>query len=120
MNIVPDCLFCKIIAGKLHSEQVYNDELVVVFKDINPKASVHLLVVPREHIVSLNELEQRHDNLIGHIMRLLPKIAKEQGLEKGFRTIVNTGPGGGQIVFHLHVHLLGGEDLVGAGFSRAV
>lgn len=116
MNTNPDCLFCKIIAGELPSDQVYNDEYVVVFKDINPKAPVHLLIVPRDHIISLNELEEKHDGLMGHIMRLLPKLAKDQGLHNGFRTIINTGPAGGQVVFHLHVHLLGGDGLAGTGF----
>jgi len=112
-----DCLFCKIVAGEIPSEQVYSDEHVVVFKDINPKAAVHLLIVPREHIISLNELDEKHDGLMAYMMRLLPKIAKEQGLVQGFRTVINTGPGGGQLVFHLHIHLLGGEGLSGVGFN---
>ncbi len=116
MNTDPDCLFCKIIAGKLPSDQVYSDEHVVVFKDINPKARIHLLIVPRDHIISLNELSVRHDGLMAYIMRLLPKLAKEQGLNNGYRSIINTGPAGGQIVFHLHIHLLGGGGLGGAGF----
>jgi histidine triad (HIT) family protein len=116
MNTDPDCLFCQIIAGKLPSDQVYNDEHVVVFKDINPKARIHLLIVPRDHIISLNELEERHDGLMAYIMRLLPNLAKEQGLNNGFRSIINTGPAGGQIVFHLHIHLLGGDGLGGTGF----
>jgi len=116
----PDCLFCKIVAGEIPSEQVYSDEQLIVFKDINPKAAVHLLIVPREHIISLNELEEKHESLIAYIMRLLPKIAQEQGLDNGFRTVINTGSGGGQLIFHLHFHLLGGEGLSGAGFSRAV
>jgi len=116
MTTDSNCLFCNIVAGTIPSTQVYSDEWVIVFKDINPKAQVHLLIVPREHIVSLNEIEQRHDVLIGHIMRLLPKIAKEQGLNDGFRTVINTGAGGGQVVFHLHVHLLGGKGLHGVGF----
>lgn len=120
MNTDPDCLFCKIVAGEIPSEQVYSDEQLIVFKDINPKAAVHLLIVPREHIISINELEEKHDSLITHIMRSLPKIAQEQGLENGFRTVINTGSGGGQLIFHLHFHLLGGEGLSGAGFSRAV
>jgi histidine triad (HIT) family protein len=111
MNRDPDCLFCKIIAGEIPSEQVYSDEQVVVFKDINPKAPVHLLMVPREHIKSLNELQAQHEGLIAYMMRLLPQIAKEQGLDNGFRTVINTGPGGGQEVFHLHIHLLGGTGL---------
>ncbi|MCK5876119.1 MAG: histidine triad nucleotide-binding protein [Candidatus Marithrix sp.] len=109
------CLFCKIIAGELPSEQVYSDEKVVVFKDINPKAPIHLLIVPREHIISLNELTD--DDLTVHMMGLLPKLAKEQGLNGGFRTVINTGPAGGQIVFHIHIHLLGGGNLGDAGFA---
>jgi histidine triad (HIT) family protein len=112
----PNCLFCKIIAGEIPSAQVYSDEQVVVFKDINPKAAVHLLMVPREHIMSLNELETQHDNLVAQMMRTLPIIAKQQGLNDGFRTVINTGAGGGQIVFHLHIHLLGGKGLSSAGF----
>ena len=104
-----DCIFCKIIAGMIPCDQVYSDELVIVFKDIQPRSPVHLLVVPREHIISLNELEPRHDALMAHIMRLLPILAKQQGLEDGFRTVINTGPAGGQVVFHLHVHLMGGN-----------
>ena len=116
MNTDPDCLFCKIIAGQLPSDQIYSDEQVVVFKDINPKAQIHLLIVPRDHIISLNKLEEKHDSLMAYIMRLLPKLAKERGLNNGFRTIINTGPAGGQVVFHLHVHLLGGNNLGGTGF----
>ncbi|SCZ60968.1 histidine triad nucleotide-binding protein [Thiohalomonas denitrificans] len=108
-----DCIFCKIIAGEIPSDRVHEDDLVVVFRDINPKARVHLLIVPRQHIASLEELGPEHDGLIGHMMRLLPKLAKQEGLETGFRTIINTGKGGGQEVFHLHVHLLGGEKLTG-------
>ncbi|MDD2816029.1 MAG: histidine triad nucleotide-binding protein [Thiotrichaceae bacterium] len=104
-----DCIFCKIIAGTIPCDQVYSDELVIVFKDIQPRSPVHLLVVPREHIISLSELEPRHDALMAHIMRLLPTLAKQQGLEDGFRTVINTGPAGGQVVFHLHVHLMGGN-----------
>lgn len=104
-----DCIFCKIIAGTIPCDQVYSDELVIVFKDIQPRSPVHLLVVPREHIISLSELEPRHDALMAHIMRLLPSLAKQQGLEDGFRTVINTGPAGGQVVFHLHVHLMGGN-----------
>ena len=108
-----DCLFCNIIAGDIPSDQVYQDEQVIVFKDINPSAPVHLLVVPRVHIESLNEMNDTHRELISHMMLLLPKIAKEQGLTGGFRSILNTGTEGGQLVFHLHIHLLGGKQLPG-------
>jgi histidine triad (HIT) family protein len=110
---VSDCIFCRIVAGDIPANKVYEDELVIVFRDIHPKADVHLLVVPRQHISSLVELNPEHDTLIGHMMRLLPKLALSQGLEQGFRTIINTGKGGGQEVFHLHIHLLGGNSLPG-------
>ena len=108
-----DCLFCKILAGEIPSDKVYEDDKVYVFKDIYPKADVHLLMIPREHVDSLNELDESHDALMAHMMRLLPKLAKEQGLDTGYRTIINTGPGGGQEVFHLHIHLMGGGHLPG-------
>jgi len=102
-----DCLFCKIEKGEIPSSKVYEDEDVIVFKDIAPKADVHLLVVPRKHIIGLNDLLPEDQVLLGKMMLLLSKLAKEQGLENGFRTIINTGKGGGQEVFHLHIHLLG-------------
>ena len=108
-----DCLFCKIVAGEIPGDIVYQDEVMVVFKDIAPKAEVHLLAVPRLHIESLNDLTPEHDAVIAHMMRQLPQLAKAQGLDSGFRTIINTGPGGGQVVFHLHIHLLGGTGLPG-------
>lgn len=110
-----DCLFCKILAGEIPSEKVYEDDRVYVFRDIYPKADVHLLLIPRVHVASLNELDETHDELMAHMMRLLPKLAKEQGLDSGFRTIINTGKGGGQEVFHLHIHLMGGSHLPGFG-----
>jgi len=110
-----DCLFCKIAAGEIPADKVYEDEQVVVFRDINPKAAVHLLIIPRIHISGLNALEPGHDALIAHIMRLTQPLALEQGLQSGYRTIINTGKGGGQEVFHLHIHLLGGPDLPGFG-----
>jgi len=110
---VSDCLFCKILAGEIPSDKVFEDDKVYVFKDIYPKADVHLLMIPREHVDSLNELDESHDALMAHMMRLLPKLAKEQGLDTGYRTIINTGPGGGQEVFHLHIHLMGGDHLPG-------
>ena len=108
-----DCLFCKIMAGDIPGDKVYEDDKVIAFKDINPKAEVHLLVIPREHIASLNELTPEQDALIAHMMRVIPQLAKSQGLDEGFRTIINTGKGGGQIIFHLHMHLMGGKDLPG-------
>ena len=90
-----DCLFCKIIAGEIPSETVYEDEQLVVLRDINPKAEVHLLVIPRQHIASLDEVSPEHDALLAHMLCVMPRLAKSQ------------------IIFHLHMHLLGGKDLPG-------
>ena len=108
-----DCLFCKIIAGEIPADIVYQDDKILIFKDINPKADVHLLMIPKEHIESLVELNKSHHDLITYMMLKLPEIAETQGLSSGFRTIINTGKGGGQEVFHLHIHLLGGNNLPG-------
>ena len=108
-----DCLFCKILAGEIPSDKIYEDDKMFVFKDIYPKAEVHLLAIPRVHIESLNEVNDEHDEIMAHMIKQLPKLAKEQGLKDGFRTIINTGKGSGQIVFHLHMHLLGGKNLPG-------
>ena len=104
-----NCLFCKIERNEIPSERVYEDDDVIVIRDIAPKADTHLLVIPRKHIVNLSELSTDDEQLMGKIMLLLPQLAQEQGLTDGFRTIINTGHGGGQEVFHLHVHLLGGQ-----------
>lgn len=110
-----DCIFCKIVAGEIPADIVYQDEDVLVFKDVNPRAKVHFLLIPKTHVDSLSGLDESHDAVVAKMMRLLPKLANEQGLEDGFRTIINTGKGGGQIVFHLHIHLLGGSNLPGFG-----
>lgn len=102
-----DCIFCKIIAGEIACKKVYEDENVLAFHDINPVADVHILVIPKVHIASLNELSDSDEELIGKFMLSIPKVAKEMGL-KGFKTIFNTGKEGGQTVFHIHAHILGG------------
>lgn len=106
-----DCVFCRIAAGTAPARIVFKDEKVVVFHDLHPQTRVHLLLIPREHITSLNELQTSHDGLIIHMMRLLPELARAQGLQDGFRIIINTGPCGGQEVPHLHIHLVGGGAL---------
>ncbi len=108
-----DCIFCKIAGGAIPSERVYEDEQVLVFKDIYPKAPVHLLMVPRQHIEGLNDLTPAHDALMAHMFRTLPEVARRAGLTDGYRTIINTGRGGGQEVLHLHLHILGGGRLPG-------
>ena len=105
-----DCIFCKIIAGELPATKVYEDDKILAFKDIHPKASVHLLVIPKIHLETLNDLTMDDKELISHLLLSIPKIAKEQGLD-GYRVIVNNGPGSGQIVFHLHFHILGGKSI---------
>jgi len=106
------CVFCKIVKGELPAKVVYEDDLVMAFHDINPQAPVHILVIPKEHIPTLNDLEERHKELIGHIFLVIGKIAKELGIaESGYRVIVNCNRDGGQEVYHLHYHLLGGKPL---------
>ncbi len=108
-----DCIFCKIIAGDIPSSKVYEDEKIIAFKDINPKASVHVLVIPKIHIDSLDHLDDNQQDLMGYMTLKLPEIARSQGLDNGFRTIINTGPGGGQEVGHIHFHILGGSKMPG-------
>jgi histidine triad (HIT) family protein len=102
-----DCIFCKIINGELPAAKVYEDEEILAFNDIHPKASTHLLVIPKKHVASLNELSTADNGLISRMILLLPMLAEQQGLA-GYRVIVNNGPGSGQVVFHLHFHILGG------------
>jgi len=104
-----DCIFCKIINKEIPCNKVYEDDAFIVFHDIHPKAKVHVLVVPKTHIVSLNELQTHDQPMLGQLMLLLPTIAAQLGLNNGFRTVINTGKEGGQEVNHLHVHILGGR-----------
>ena len=107
-----NCLFCRIIAGEVPADIVHQDERCVAFRDINPQAPVHMLVIPRDHTESLDEATQRDEALLGHLLRVAARVANEQGLsESGYRTVINTGAGAGQSVFHLHVHVLGGRPL---------
>jgi histidine triad (HIT) family protein len=107
-----DCIFCKIIAGEIPSRKVYEDDDVFVFHDIHPFARVHLLIIPRAHIASLAECGAEHEKILGKMLALAPKLAREQGLDGGFKTLINTGRGGGQEVFHIHIHVFGGGDPV--------
>lgn len=101
-----DCIFCKIISGEFGTKFVYEDEEVVVFNDINPKATTHLLVVPKLHVGSLNELDD--EKLLGKLMMTVKKVTKQLGI-KSYKTLINTGREAGQEVFHLHIHILAGE-----------
>ena len=107
-----DCLFCQIIKGEIPADIVHQDERCLAFRDINPQAPVHVLIIPREHLESLDDASQKEEALIGHLLRVAARVANEQGLsESGYRTVINTGAGAGQSVFHLHVHVLGGRSL---------
>jgi histidine triad (HIT) family protein len=107
-----DCLFCRIIAGEIPADIVHTDDRSIAFRDINPQAPTHILVIPREHIESLDEAAQRDEATLGHLLRVAARVANQEGLsESGYRTVANTGAGAGQSVFHLHLHLLGGRQL---------
>lgn len=106
-----DCLFCKIIKGDIPSTKVYEDELCYAFRDIAPQAPTHILVVPKEHIDSVNGITAENSKLVAHIFQVIPAIAKAEGLEGGYRVVSNCGPDAGQTVFHLHFHILGGKAL---------
>lgn len=108
-----DCIFCKIIKGEIPSTKVYEDEWCYAFHDINPTAPVHVLIIPKEHIASVNEVDSSNSAVIAHIFEAARKIAAELGIsEKGYRIVNNCGEGAGQTVFHLHFHLIGGRDLL--------
>ncbi len=107
-----DCLFCKIIAGDIPGNFVHQDEAMVAFKDINPQAPLHVLIVPRRHVATLNDLSVEDDALVGSLFRRAAAIAKEHGYDQqGYRTVFNTNRGAGQTVFHIHLHLLAGRGL---------
>jgi histidine triad (HIT) family protein len=106
------CLFCRIVAGEVPADSVYQDERSFAFRDINPQAPVHVLIIPRDHMESLDEASQRDEATLGHLLRVAARIANEEGLsESGYRTVINTGAGVGQSVFHLHLHVLGGRSM---------
>lgn len=107
-----DCLFCKIVKEEIPSQKVYEDEYILAFKDIQPAAPIHILVIPKKHINSLADMQNGDEEIIGKIYRVINKIAEEQGFkENGYRVIVNCGKDGGQEVMHLHFHLLAGKEL---------
>lgn len=107
-----NCIFCKIVARQIGGPPLYQDEHVTAFRDINPQAPLHVLVIPNKHIVSLSEAEAEDRVLLGHLFLTAAKLAQQEGVaESGYRLVTNTGPNGGQSVFHLHLHLLGGRRL---------
>ena len=107
-----DCIFCRVASGEIPAQTVYTDDQCIAFRDINPQAPVHVLVIPREHVASLDDVGLKDEVMLGHLMRVVSRVANDQGLaESGYRTVINTGAGAGQSVFHLHVHVLGGRPL---------
>ena len=106
-----DCLFCRIIRGEIPAKKVYEDKETFVFEDIDPQAPTHVLIIPKKHVVDLKEAKAEDAEIIGKLHLVAAKIARERKIENGYRTVFNVGPGAGQSVFHLHLHLLGGRPL---------
>jgi len=110
-DLAMNCLFCKIVAGQIPSKPVFEDEQTYAFADLHPQAPVHILIVPRRHIASTAEAEAADSALLGRLLWAAAEIARDKGLSKGYRLVINTGEDGGQTVDHLHVHLLGGRPM---------
>jgi histidine triad (HIT) family protein len=106
-----ECLFCSVVAGKASSRKVYEDDRVVAFEDIRPQAPTHVLIIPRKHISGLKEAQAEDAEIIGYMHLIAAKIARQRGIEEGYRTVFNVGPLSGQSVFHLHLHLIGGRHM---------
>ena len=105
-----DCLFCKIVEGEVPADIVYENDTVLAFRDINPQAPTHVLIIPRQHIGTINDIEPEHEAVVGRLFSAAREIAAEEGLtDKGYRVAMNCGEGAGQSVFHIHLHLLGGR-----------
>jgi len=106
-----DCIFCRIVKGEIPSKKVYEDDQTYAFEDLDPQAPTHVLIVPKKHIRGLKEAEAADAEVVGQCHLAAAKIARQRGIEDGYRTVLNVGPGSGQSVFHMHVHLLGGRKL---------
>ena len=111
MSLPDSCIFCKIARGEIPSKKVYEDGELFAFHDIHPVAPVHFMLITKLHVASLMEADDSHAALLGRMLVLAPRLAKQQGLDNGFRTVINTGKGGGQEVFHLHIHIIGGGHI---------
>jgi histidine triad (HIT) family protein len=111
-EVMTDCIFCKIIAWDIPSTRVYTDETTFAFRDINPVAPTHVLIIPKKHVGSVNDLTPEDEALVGHLFTTAKKIAEDEGIaDTGYRLIINCGPYGGQVVYHLHLHLIGGQRM---------
>lgn len=118
-DMATDCIFCRIVRGEIPSRKVYEDDEVLAFHDINPVAQVHFLMIPKAHVESMAALEARHEAVMGRLMVLAGRLASEQGSPDGFRLICNTGRVGRQDVYHLHFHVLGGNDPLPGMIARS-
>lgn len=108
-----NCIFCKIVAGEIPSPRLYEDEKMIIIRDIEPKAKLHYLCIPKTHFALLSEMDEARAEMVKHCFQTIPNLAQSLGLEEGYRLIINQGVNGGQSVPHLHIHLLGGETLGG-------
>jgi histidine triad (HIT) family protein len=106
-----NCIFCKIIAGDIPSQRLYEDDKMIIIRDIEPKAKLHYLCIPKPHFALLSQMDEAGADIVKHCFKVIPALEKELGLEEGYRVIINQGANGGQAVHHLHIHLLGGEPL---------
>lgn len=113
-----NCIFCKIVRGEIPGGKVYEDDDIFAFHDINPLAPVHFMIIPKRHVASLADCDASHEVVLGKILAAAPRLAREQGANDGFRVIINTGRVGRQEVYHLHVHVIGGPELLGPMLSR--
>lgn len=111
LAMAADCIFCLIASGKIPSTKVFEDERALAFRDLHPVAPTHVLVIPKEHIASTAHAVETHEALLGHLLLVAAKVAKQEGLANGFRVVTNTGADGGQTVDHLHLHVLGGRSM---------
>jgi histidine triad (HIT) family protein len=114
-----DCIFCKIVRGEVPSKKIYEDDDILAFHDVRPVAPLHLLLIPKTHIPSLYECEMTDAAMLGKLLAAAPRLAREQGVTDGFRTIINTGRVGRQEVYHLHVHVIGGPSVLGPMIVRS-
>ncbi len=106
-----DCLFCKIATGAIPTTRLYENDHILAFPDLNPQAPTHILIIPKDHLNSLAEATSTHTEVFGHLLSAVTEVARQQHLDGGYRTVINTGPDGGQTVGHLHLHLLGGRAM---------
>jgi histidine triad (HIT) family protein len=107
----PDCIFCKIVADTIPVKRLYENDQVLAFPDVHPQAPTHLLVIPKQHLGSLAHSAAEHTELLGHLLAAATEVARQQGLDGGYRVVINTGPDGGQMVDHVHLHVLGGRAM---------